>query len=334
MKIKLLPILLVVSALAAANGNPSGIFNDTFDSGTGAWHSGGTLGTLTISSGQLSWTEDTATGMGQVIGRSFAAQSIGVGESIEFTFDYTRTAGDLGILRVGLFNLTDPIAANDWANDADNPWSGYYTFIRSSTSNLARVHNQPGMAVPGGGTGTQANLNGPTFAGAEMTVTAGGSTFNTVALNTQYQGSFLLTRTETGIETLFTLSDGDAVLYSVAANTATTFADFNTAAIRVSEGTVLFDNMQVRVNRQVSEAPRLTITPAVAPATGFDLEWNSVEGKLYNLRTSTGLDGPISGWNILQANITATPPANQVNVQADGPIRFYAVEEFDAPPLP
>jgi hypothetical protein len=325
-------------ALLATSANAANtIFDDTFDSGTGAWYTGGSVGELTSSSQQLSWNitnTTTVNGMRQVIGRSFPTQSIAVGESIEFTFDYTRTAGSLGILRAGLFNLTDPIAANDWANAATNAWSGYYTFIRSSTSNLARVHSQPGMAVPGAGSGGAATpLNGPTFVGADMTVTAGGSTYNTVALNTQYQGSFLVTRTETGIETLFKLSQGATELYSVAANTTTTFADFNTAAIRVSEGTVIFDNMKVRVSRLVSEAPRLTITSALAPATGYDLAWNSKAGKLYNLRTSTSLDGPISGWDILRANITATPPANLVNVQADGPRRFYAVEAFDAPPL-
>jgi hypothetical protein len=221
------------------------VFTDTFDSGTGAWHKAGTLGTLTNASGQLSWTEDTATGMGQVIGRSFSTQTIDVGQSIEFTFAYTRTAGNLGVLRVGMFNLTDPITSNDWANDADNAWSGYYTFIRDNGTNLARVHNQSGMAVPGGGTGTDATLNGPTFAGAEMTVTSGGATNTTVGANTQYQGSYLVTRTATGIETLFTLSDGVTTLYSVAANTTTTFTNFNTVAMRVSEGTVLFDNVQV-----------------------------------------------------------------------------------------
>jgi len=248
MKSRIISRLTVLAAVFASAQLASAtvVFTDTFDSGTGAWHTGGTLGTLANDSQQLSWTPGAATGMRQVIGRSFATQTIAVGEEIEFTFDYTRTAGNLGILRVGLFNLTDPISANDWANDSDNAWNGYYTFIRSSTSNLARVDFQDGMAVPGGGTGLNSSItNGPTFAGGDMTVTAGGGDFSTVALNTQYQGRYLITRTETGIETLFTLSQGSTTLYSVAANTTMTFSDFNTAAIRVSEGTVLFDNMQV-----------------------------------------------------------------------------------------
>ena len=66
------------------------IFGDTFDAGTGAWYTGGTVGELTNSSQQLSWNitnTTTVNGMRQVIGRSFPKQSIAVGESIEFTFD-------------------------------------------------------------------------------------------------------------------------------------------------------------------------------------------------------------------------------------------------------
>ena len=78
----------------------------------------------------------------------------------------------------------------------------------------------------------------------------------------------------------------------------------------------------------------LIITPATAPDTGFDLEWKSQAGKLYNLRTSTDLADPISDWTLQLGDIAATPPANVMNVPEDGPRRFYAVEEFDAPPPP
>lgn len=78
----------------------------------------------------------------------------------------------------------------------------------------------------------------------------------------------------------------------------------------------------------------LTITPAVAPATGYDLEWESIEGKLYNLRTSLDLDESIAAWDLVAGDLEATPPANVYNVETAGPRRFYAVEEFDAPPPP
>lgn len=40
----------------------------------------------------------------------------------------------------------------------------------------------------------------------------------------------------------------------------------------------------------------LTITPATAPDTGYDLEWDSQPGKLYNLFTSIDLVGAIPTW--------------------------------------
>ena len=270
--IKWLVALLVAGAFGAAQAGVITIFTDTFDDATtGAWHSGGTAGTLTNTlaapngNGQLSWTTG-GTGMSQVIGRSFSTATLAeTGDWIELTFDYTRTAGNLGILRVGLFNLEDPIGANDWSNDSDNAWSGYYTFIRDNGSNNARVDFQDGMAVPGGGTGYNSSiLNGPTFAGGEMTVTEGGGTNTTVAQNTQYQVSYLVTRTATGVETLFTLSQGATTLYSVAANDTRTFPDFNTVAMRVSDGTVLFDNMQVTVIPEPGTAGLMAIFAGAA----------------------------------------------------------------------
>mgnify|MGYP005846227271 CR=1 FL=1 len=76
----------------------------------------------------------------------------------------------------------------------------------------------------------------------------------------------------------------------------------------------------------------LTITPATPTATGYDLEWKSQTGKLYNLRTSTDLQGTIADWDLIQSDIVADPPVNVANVQADGERRFYAVEEFEVPP--
>jgi hypothetical protein len=78
----------------------------------------------------------------------------------------------------------------------------------------------------------------------------------------------------------------------------------------------------------------LAITPAIAPATGFDLAWQSQAGKLYNLRTSTDLANPIAGWDLVAGDIVATPPTNVANVDPADPRRFYAVEKFDAPPPP
>jgi hypothetical protein len=51
---------------------------------------------------------------------------------------------------------------------------------------------------------------------------------------------------------------------------------------------------------------QLTINPAEAPDSGFDLEWESQAGKLYNLRTSADLAGEISAWTLVEGDIAAT----------------------------
>jgi hypothetical protein len=82
------------------------------------------------------------------------------------------------------------------------------------------------------------------------------------------------------------------------------------------------------------QAPfRLTITPNAETAGSYDLEWDSQAGKLYNLRTSTDLSGEISTWTLVEGAIEATPPTNLFTVAPTGATRFYAVEEFDVPPL-
>ncbi len=98
---------------------------------------------------------------------------------------------------------------------------------------------------------------------------------------------------------------------------------------------IQFDNITLHIAGEPAGDGEfaLTITPAEAPATGFNLEWASQPGKLYNLRTSTDLVGPIAGWTLVAGgeNIAATPPSNTFNVEADVDRRFFAVEEFDAP---
>ena len=118
-------------------------------------------------------------------------------------------------------------------------------------------------------------------------------------------------------------------------------SEFNTLVIG-SRQVETFDEVRFGLTLQdvlTNELPTeetfpLVITPAVAPDTGFDLEWESRSGKLYNLYTSTDLDGPVNTWTLLEEDIEATPPANVTNVPEDGPRRFYAVKEFDAPPPP
>ncbi len=317
-------LALLVPALHA-----SVVFNDEFDSGTGAWFTGGTLGTLDNISGQLSWTPGSATGMSQVIGRTFAMQTVGVGDSIRLTFDYTQTSASVSILRAGLHLVANPITANNWAvGNQLGSWAGYYTFVRdnSSAGNIARADS---------GTSTS-NDGGPTFLGISI---GSNSQQSPIELGVTYRGSFEVIRAALDrIETRFTLSAGSNPIFSVDGATTGTVAQvqdhFNAAFLRVSGGAALFDNVQVRVTRApLPEGPRLTIAPAVAPATGFDLAWESVEGRRYDLLASDTLDRPVAEWTLLEADIAATPPLNIHNVQRDGPRHFYVVAEYTPPPV-
>ena len=213
------------------------VFTDTFDSGTGAWYKGGTGGTLTNASGELSWAPGTA-GVDQIIGRSFTTTPVGVGESIRLTFDYRQTGASVNILRIGLFDVETPIAADNWAGgNAIGPWEGYYTFVRdnSSAGNVARRES---------GTNTSSS-NFPTFLGSNI-----GSNTTQYDMNqngtTTYQGLFEVFRTsETEMQTLFTLSSNSTTHFSVAGTTSTTQDAFNTVVLRSSGGTSLFDNVAV-----------------------------------------------------------------------------------------
>jgi len=73
---------------------------------------------------------------------------------------------------------------------------------------------------------------------------------------------------------------------------------------------------------------QVTIAPAVSPATGYDLTWPSQVGKLYNLRTSTDLNGAISTWEIVEGGISPDAPTISRNVASADSKRFYAVEEY------
>lgn len=77
---------------------------------------------------------------------------------------------------------------------------------------------------------------------------------------------------------------------------------------------------------------RLTIKPNT-PESRFQLAWDSQPGMLYNVRSSPGLSGPISGWTLVGGAIAATPPGNTMNVDPTATTLFYAVEEYPAPPV-
>ena len=123
--------------------------------------------------------------------------------------------------------------------------------------------------------------------------------------------------------------------YTVVRSTTTLLSEtINAVGIAKSNNVITgtIESFTLTALEPVFAPPLLTITPATPPATGFVLQWDSMAGKLYNVRTRASLDIAIPGWDLLSGNIVATPPSNILPVPADGPRRFYAVEEFDAPP--
>jgi hypothetical protein len=78
---------------------------------------------------------------------------------------------------------------------------------------------------------------------------------------------------------------------------------------------------------------KLAITPNGA---NFDFTWESRDGKLYDLVSSTELSIPPADWPVYEGNadIAGTAPENTLPVvPPTGPKRFFAVIEKDPPPL-
>ena len=104
---------------------------------------------------------------------------------------------------------------------------------------------------------------------------------------------------------------------------------FNKLAPNVEAQMVFYDN--IVISGQTAPAPAApfmaTIAPAVAPNTGYDLQWTSKSGTTYSVLSSTDLASPVDNWTVVQAGIAPTPPQNSYNVPADGPRRFYVIRE-------
>jgi hypothetical protein len=78
----------------------------------------------------------------------------------------------------------------------------------------------------------------------------------------------------------------------------------------------------------------VTITPATAPATGYDFSWYSRPGKVYDLISSTDPATPLAQWPVhtSYSDIPATGNTTTLTaVPVDGSQRFFAVVEKNAP---
>lgn len=257
MKFKALPSIIIVAALAAASGQAAVIFTDTFDSGTGSWYRATASGSLTNVSNSLRWVEGgSGGGMTEAWGRSFASQTLTVGQTIILSFDFlwnsSIPSGNGQIFRAGLFDVTNPIAAANWSSASGiGAWGGYYSFVRDgdTTGNIARLES----AVSANST------TGPT-SGSGTTITQIGSnttSFNLVE-NTLYSGTFQVTYTSASqLDTLFSLSDGtNNLIVSGSQASGTLITTFDTVVFKAGNDiiNVDLDNIKVEVIPEPSAA--------------------------------------------------------------------------------
>jgi hypothetical protein len=97
----------------------------------------------------------------------------------------------------------------------------------------------------------------------------------------------------------------------------------------------------IEVHGTIGDGPpeiRLVIEPNPVTAGNYDFEWDSQDGKVYDLVSSTDLSGPIEEWTVWdgRAGLPATAPDNVLEdiFGGDDPMRFFAIVEKDAPPPP
>lgn len=261
MKKKIARIIVTAACTLASSGAQAAVvFTDTFASGTGSWFTGGNTGTLSNSSGQLSWSTTGTNNDTFSIGRSFTSQTVEVGETIRLTMNYTQNAATASdIIRVGLYDVTNTIAANQWSTTGSGvgAFSGYYGFIRDNgtTSQLRRESV----------TDTSAVANGPTVNTSinALTSLTGTSTTFDIVQSTSYRIVFELTRTSSTVMSasyMLTSADGltihqditgvhDSTIAPLAAN----FTSFDSVVIRPN-GPILVDNIEVSVIPEPSTA--------------------------------------------------------------------------------
>jgi hypothetical protein len=250
MKTKTQKLFILAFALSAGASNAAVIFTDTFDSGTGNWYKARTSGTLSNSSGKLSWAEG-GSNMDEVIGRSFTQQSLAVGETIRLTFDFTWTSSGGDILRAGLYDVTNAIAADNWAgSNAIGAWDGYYTFVRDA--------NSSGNVARSDAAGSASGTVGPTNAGTTITVGSNTTNFDINDNSTvTYQGMFEINYVSAGqMTTLFTLTEGATTRFSVSGSTSTIYDTFDTVVFKTGANgpTSSFDNVSVEFIPEPSAA--------------------------------------------------------------------------------
>ncbi|MCU0794305.1 MAG: hypothetical protein MUF31_00010 [Akkermansiaceae bacterium] len=248
MKNRIRPLLAGVTSIAllSVSAEATVVFTDTFASGTGSWFSGGSAGTLQNSSGQLDWSTPANNDTGS-IGRSFSSQTVGVGQTIRLTMDYTQNAATTGdLIRVGFYDAANSITANEWSTSGSTiaAFSGYYGFIRDAgtTSQLRRESATDSTTATSGPT-VQTTVN------ALSNLTGTAVNFNIVQ-GTAYKIIFEVTRTSSTLVSVnyrLTSLDGLSTHQNINGDTTALLVDsFDTVVIRAN-GPILLDNIEVSV---------------------------------------------------------------------------------------
>jgi hypothetical protein len=100
------------------------------------------------------------------------------------------------------------------------------------------------------------------------------------------------------------------------------------------------DQMVLNGFKLYTETPNPLVLKIFQSGGNLDFEWNSQAGMQYDLVSSTGLDTAVSTWPIyndgvmLYEAVPATGASTTLTgVLKSGPVRFFAMREYPAPPL-
>lgn len=247
--------LLVLSTLAGV------LFTDTFDSGnTGAWYqavpvAGDSLSVTTtpLPAGQLEWIERGAT-MEEVIGRSFPAITLAVGQKLRVAFDYRQSGTTTNnIIRAGLYDFAKPITAHNWAGtNAVGAWKGYCTFVRdnSTTANSARVESGASTSsTTGPNNGTSGTYTDIGTKATQYNLNDNGTVTYRIVFDASYVSA---TRMETLLTVSSTSNGATTTHFSIPGTqtSGTIYKTFDTIVLRQAGHTAMpayFDNISLEL---------------------------------------------------------------------------------------